>query len=1337
MHHSPSQPQIGSWSRKTSVNEKKTPGLAVEGERESRRASFASGGVDSKKQSLQVDAKKRAHSLVTSKGASQVSTGLATKRENSVGLRREEVKRDSTKIVVTRAKSATRQTTRSPPPPPPIPSPIPSTVPSTIPSPIPSPRLEAKKPQDPKPVKKEPQTKVLSGSVQKYTSAQWQDTTMIVNPTGTVNFVGDNAGINLREGMTIVYWTFTQRTDKRYRFKFVDTAVDAVFQVSVLNNLEKWVKCFEGFGCSVQRPLRQGLLSLKDKSESYFVLYSDSMRQLKQAADAEFSRTIRLDDGALLEHLEGDLFCLWEPGDEHANSVSVSLDESWQYAIRRAIHARSKKKYPTSLREGYLWRAVKRKWQRQYCVLTQEGFYYFDTKAEEQSAGLVALSDGADAESASDVEAGPKQHRFWIAENGDDSSHRFVFAAKSAKQKEKWLSTIFNLLESKQTRVNLLSIKEGYLYKRSTGGKWARKFFVLLMDQLLYYAKRSDISKPTAIDLNQGVEIGTVAGDVAGNRAGVFSLAENGDESTRTYYFQAKDNSAREQWLEVLRALALTKDTRLNHLSAKEGYLLKEQRDKKKWNKRYFVLLPTNDTLIYLKKRNAASPSCEISITGAAEITLADDKERKFIFSIAENGDEVGTRTYHLACETAISRTQWVSAISKMIKSQVCRQFQDSILEDYLWEEFRLASPGRKEFFVLRQNQLMYFKKRNDLVQTGMMDIGDEAEIVAIDDGAFPATFSVRSSGDDNAKVLRLYARDPAARDEWVNALRKQIQAGKTESPTSIREGYIYLWESAWKKKYFILEPSFLLLLNKRKDQSPHLRVELGGNVVVHVGNGDDQKTDKIGCPHVILSGAQSKPIRLKTDDGQPHTFAALVIEQCIKSEFPTKDARDLKWGPLTCRAKATDNWAPHFVVVTKDRLWCYKPDDEPVCTVALEQPTQINLEGDGSLQLHDVNDKEMHIMFQSSQEQQSWLPTIMQSISTSNVIRNHMFGAPLSASFATSPFYDMSAVVVMCLNFLHDSPALVSLLQDSGSHILIRSFIQDFENGLDVYLTDAPSVIACLRLYLVMLTEPIIPDELSQGLVDAIKSSSQVQIMECLSNLDRPNATVLNSLLCYLAREAHQSLSQVASVWAPVLMRKGSEKDNAAVLSELILNFEKYFPHLVYPVRKLAAEKLEKLREECQSLSLDQVLRDKMGMELFLQFAIKNFVMENVHFLLAVEKYRALCLAPRPNRQACLAAAMAICCDCVEPEAKLQLNVSDTMRNAALATFRPKPPQKLTGSEFLPLETEVNQLLRTNEFPRFQASLFWDHWITYRRSKSRELRLPTVIVSADRKSVV
>lgn len=93
---------------------------------------------------------------------------------------------------------------------------------------------------------------------------------------------------------------------------------------------------------------------------------------------------------------------------------------------------------------------------------------------------------------------------------------------------------------------------------------------------------------------------------------------------------------------------------------------------------------------------------CEIAITGAAEITLIDDKDHKFSFSIAENGDEVGTRTYHIACETALSRTQWASAISKMIKSQVSRLFEDSVLEDYLWEEFRLASPGRKLFFVLR-----------------------------------------------------------------------------------------------------------------------------------------------------------------------------------------------------------------------------------------------------------------------------------------------------------------------------------------------------------------------------------------------------------------------------------------------------------------------------------------------------------------------------------------------------------------------------------------------------------------------------------------------------------
>lgn len=139
-----------------------------------------------------------------------------------------------------------------------------------------------------------------------------------------------------------------------------------------------------------------------------------------------------------------------------------------------------------------------------------------------------------------------------------------------------------------------------------------------------------------------------------------------------------------------------------------------------------------------------------------------------------------------------------------------------------------------------------------------------------------------------------------------------------------------------------------------------------------------------------------------KTDDGKPHAFAALVIEQCIKSEFPAKDARDLKWGPLTCRVRAADSWAPHFVIVTKDRLWCFKSwgEDQPLCALNLEQATQIS-EGDGSLQLQDVNEKELHIMFQSSQEQQrSILGPPLFSLSPSFVLP--LFSSILSFSLCS-----------------------------------------------------------------------------------------------------------------------------------------------------------------------------------------------------------------------------------------------------------------------------------------------------------------------------------------------
>lgn len=71
--------------------------------------------------------------------------------------------------------------------------------------------------------------------------------------------------------------------------------------------------------------------------------------------------------------------------------------------------------------------------------------------------------------------------------------------------------------------------------------------------------------------------------------------------------------------------------------------------------------------------------------------------------------------------------------------------------------------PWQEIVFCAAIKSISVFQEKKRSCANWYDQIGDEAEIVAIDDGTFPFTFSVRSSGDD-IKALRLYARDGAAK---------------------------------------------------------------------------------------------------------------------------------------------------------------------------------------------------------------------------------------------------------------------------------------------------------------------------------------------------------------------------------------------------------------------------------------------------------------------------------------------------------------------------------------------------------------------------------------------
>jgi len=379
--------------------------------------------------------------------------------------------------------------------------------------------------------------------------------------------------------------------------------------------------------------------------------------------------------------------------------------------------------------------------------------------------------------------------------------------------------------------------------------------------------------------------------------------------------------------------------------------------------------------------------------------------------------------------------------------------------------------------------------------------------------------------GDEGERQMKIYATDHMARNEWVNALRHQASVlAVRENPNSIREGYLFHWSmSSWRKRFFTLEkePACLSLFVKRKDQKPSLKFSLDKDTVVVLlddkipphgsawgkheqlankqdlpGPPEDKPADdsegfvddeKGGAAAIVLcknGDADSKNIRLKGVHDAGESVVADLMSVCLSKEFPPPDDFVLKSGYLAVRHKANgpfknDRWIPSFVVLTKERLQFYKSmDDEfpaACCNVDADAKFYFGpVPGSAvwnalCMTLLDKTDREICATAQSKEEKVSWSNAVTRSIAMfkENKVpsRTSLFGAELKASYGLSVLYRMPAVITLCVEFLKASPTSSVLLKFPGFHPLVRSFIQDFELGQEVALTDPDSVAACLKV--------------------------------------------------------------------------------------------------------------------------------------------------------------------------------------------------------------------------------------------------------------------------------
>jgi len=206
---------------------------------------------------------------------------------------------------------------------------------------------------------------------------------------------------------------------------------------------------------------------------------------------------------------------------------------------------------------------------------------------------------------------------FTLSSSGDQGSHSLSFFAKDKGAENLWLNTTYKLMRTKLIKMKKESVLEGYLWKcNSNMTKWAKRYFILLSDTLLYYKKKQDDKPAGLVPLPGGFEVERVA-DPKGKRENMFAVAENWDDNTRMYHMQAANEAERNFWMQTLVKLGVTKDSKKDPTAIFDAYTWKQGgKLKDKWQKRYCSLY--RDRLRYYKNKMDSRVTGEIILSFAS-----------------------------------------------------------------------------------------------------------------------------------------------------------------------------------------------------------------------------------------------------------------------------------------------------------------------------------------------------------------------------------------------------------------------------------------------------------------------------------------------------------------------------------------------------------------------------------------------------------------------------------------------------------------------------------------------------------------------------------------------
>lgn len=442
---------------------------------------------------------------------------------------------------------------------------------------------------------------------------------------------------------------------------------------------------------------------------------------------------------------------------EEAKGVNFATESNSTYLdFVAAVNVVLKENYQpvnvASIKEGYLSCGHKKtnlKWR--HVILLPDKLLYYARRSDSKPSGEVALPGGAQNASWGDL-------GFVLASSGDEGEQPFYLQAANAKEKQEWCAEIDQVIGGKSAKVHPNSRREGYLQVSSKKGGAPQKRYTVLLDNGVHYFKsRSDAEALGTVKLEGGAVVDMQ--DDAG------FIAASGDASEKNYfYFTGSSLQETKSWVDDISQLLSTKDSKLDSLSLKEGYV---QGGSSLQNlKRYYAIV-TNEKLVLYKTRAISKDCVEFGLNSAWTCSEWKSTFIHFVFNAK------GESAYYMEAASEEEREQWLAVFEELMFRD-SKTDPESINEGFVL--FEDSDEYRKVFAVLTPRVLTLFEGRGrDRILSLALDEGTRLDLS-------PDPFTLIFLGPAGGSVV-LKFRLQDTKLEWqsniVNVLEERAEVAR------------------------------------------------------------------------------------------------------------------------------------------------------------------------------------------------------------------------------------------------------------------------------------------------------------------------------------------------------------------------------------------------------------------------------------------------------------------------------------------------------------------------------------------------------------------------------